>query len=82
MAAPNYQEATEVSVSDRVRLVINSLPVLTSDDVPLNETCPICLVSFGSILKECAEYNLDEGGSLLGGVTKLLGCGHVFCRNE
>lgn len=52
-------------------LFIAGLPVLTRSDVDEEELCAICLVPF-------EEYFADSEK----GVTKLEGCGHIFCRQE
>jgi hypothetical protein len=74
------------SPHDRICHLISSLPILTTDKVPLDDSCPICLISFNVILGE--EQGLEclaqEGGGneiANQGVTKL-GCGHLFCRKE
>lgn len=70
---------------ERMCLAISSLPTLEEKDIPLDESCPICLNSFKSI----HEGETQSDGTLVGllvhpielrGVTKLEGCGHVFCR--
>lgn len=78
-----------LSVQARIRDTIQALPSLTAQDIPLDESCPICLNKFSSILE--AEVD-DEAESItsslapkhpeLAGVTKLEGCGHMFCRLE
>ncbi|KAJ7276349.1 hypothetical protein B0H12DRAFT_1214930 [Mycena haematopus] len=60
-----------------VAAFIDSLPILTKDDVDVSDSCPICLVSFESLL---ADSEPKEGL----GVTKL-SCGpisHIFCRKD
>jgi len=84
----------------RVREVIEKLPSLTKQDPDLNsdDSCPICLVPFETILEDQeatsniggeAEMNLEEKEEEdvfdkveLKGVTKLGDCGHVFCMLE
>jgi len=56
--------------AEKIRIALESLPVVDKHVVSQEDTCPICLVSFASIFQE------DEG------VTKLVACGHVFCRRE
>lgn len=71
---------------ERIAQVIHRLPALTKEEVPGEDSCPICLMSFASI----AEGSVQNEGTLemcghdvqLSGVTKLEGCGHVFCRVE
>jgi hypothetical protein len=64
--------------------------------VDLEEPCPICLVPLSTVFAEEAaaaaaakeKSDVDEEGKeenneeVLVGVTKLEGCGHVFCRRE
>ncbi|KAJ6484973.1 hypothetical protein C8R47DRAFT_540480 [Mycena vitilis] len=57
------------SVEDRIATFIHSLPVLTKEDLDLEDSCPICLNSFETILQESDS-----------GVTKL-NC-HIFCRRD
>jgi len=61
--------------SEAVRTFIQDLPVLSKEQVSLEDNCPICLVPFLEILqvKEDDEEN---------GITKIEGCGHLFCRKE
>lgn len=71
---------------ERIAQVIHRLPTLNKEEVPEEDSCPICLMSFSSI----AEGSVQNDGDLemcgqevqLRGVTKLEGCGHVFCRVE
>ena len=80
---------------DRIKILLASLPVLGKDAVDLEEPCPICLMPFSSLFVDeaderlkSAESNVEmdekekEEGEALGGVTKLVGCGHMFCRRE
>jgi len=62
-----------MDIHDTIQFTINNLPKLTELAVPLDDSCPICLMSFASIF---CEKGQDEG------VTKLVGCGHLFCRKE
>ncbi|CAL1701092.1 unnamed protein product [Somion occarium] len=68
----------------RIAQAIHKLPTLNSDEVPAEDSCPICLMSFSSICSGSLqnEGTLDICGRTvqLRGVTKLEGCGHVFCR--
>ncbi|SJL01879.1 uncharacterized protein ARMOST_05203 [Armillaria ostoyae] len=57
--------------------LIDSLAVLDKHAVPLQDSCPICLIPFTDFF--------DDGGDNLTpdcGVTKLDGCGHIFCRKD
>ncbi|KAL0950043.1 hypothetical protein HGRIS_010051 [Hohenbuehelia grisea] len=77
-----------LSPPDRARLMIRELPKLTQQDIKasIEDNCPICLMSFSSIFAEedhnatKGEAQRNEGLNL--GVTKLEGCGHVFCRSD
>ncbi|KDQ64265.1 hypothetical protein JAAARDRAFT_52239 [Jaapia argillacea MUCL 33604] len=98
-----------LSPKDRIRLAISTLPNLSTDSIPIDDSCPICLVSFRclvdcgtstaptSILRpEIAESEkLETFGDVANewaaeeedlenarGVTRLDGCGHVFCRKD
>lgn len=75
-----------LTTEDRVRLAIDKLPSLTADVVNLEDSCAICLTGFASILSDEAELKgLDQYDEELGfeaGITKLVGCGHLFCRKE
>ncbi|KAK7061678.1 RING-type domain-containing protein [Favolaschia claudopus] len=69
------------SVDDRIASFVNTLPFLTAEHLKddINDSCPICLVSFESLLNEQSDLNEQERG-----VTKL-DCGpisHTFCRKD
>jgi hypothetical protein len=70
------------SISDRLCAALDSLPSLSEKDVPLNDACPICLIPFGTILKNQDAVVVRTEGEPSKGVTKLSGCGHLFCMNE
>ncbi|KAH9483047.1 hypothetical protein JR316_0005147 [Psilocybe cubensis] len=75
-----------------INAMIASLPSVQKDSqgLVLEEPCPICLMPFASIFEEQeAETAKDSEGkdegkdeAELGGVTKLEGCGHIFCRRD
>lgn len=70
-----------------ILLAIEGLPLLTPEDVPsLDDHCAICLISFRSIFEKEAkgeESAGDDGeGNGRRGVTKVDGCGHLFCMEE
>lgn len=67
------------TTEQRIERAIQRLPTLAAADVPKDDSCPICLVPFSGILS--GEVPLPESKELAG-VTKLEGCGHVFCRLE
>jgi hypothetical protein len=71
-------EAALMSPQDRIEIFLESLPVLNKDtDLVLEDSCPICLMPFASILAEDCSTEPE-----IAGVTKLTGCGHMFCRKE
>ncbi|KIP07680.1 hypothetical protein PHLGIDRAFT_117858 [Phlebiopsis gigantea 11061_1 CR5-6] len=65
------------TTEQRIERAIQKLPTLAAADVPKDDSCPICLVPFSGILS--GEAPPPESKELAG-VTKLGGCGHVFCR--
>ncbi|KAL7282266.1 hypothetical protein ACG7TL_003735 [Trametes sanguinea] len=78
-----YVADLHLSMEERIQLAISRLPRLTKDAVPIDDSCPICLNPFDAILQPKAEEataeeppEMDE----LAGVTKLVDCGHIFCR--
>lgn len=78
-----------MSLDPEIALAIEGLPLLAPEDVPsLDDHCAICLISFRSIFeKEAEEKEEDEADGegervRRGGVTKVEGCGHVFCLEE
>jgi len=76
--APQLVPAALMSPQDRIEIFLESLPVLNKDsDVVLEDSCPICLMPFSSIFAEDCSAEPE-----LAGVTKLMGCGHIFCRRE
>ncbi|KAH7887798.1 hypothetical protein F5I97DRAFT_1926207 [Phlebopus sp. FC_14] len=64
----------------RVQDAVDDLPILDRDRVPKDESCAICLTPFSSILS--VEIPYDTLGNLESGVTKIIGCGHMFCRKD
>ncbi|TDL29517.1 hypothetical protein BD410DRAFT_892800 [Rickenella mellea] len=61
--------------------------LLRRSQVPEDESCPICLTSFTSILKEQEDaQNVEQELPLeeprYFGVMKLEGCGHIFCAQD
>jgi len=76
-----------LSPHDQIKILLASLPVLRKDAVDLEEPCPICLMPFSSVFADEAHAGLNPAESkkeeeALGGVTKLVACGHIFCRRE
>lgn len=70
-------EAALMSPQERIERFLESLPVLDKDSVGLEDSCPICLMPFTSIFAEDCSAEPE-----MAGVTKLTGCGHIFCRRE
>lgn len=76
-----------MTAQDRIRLAIHTLPTLAAKDVNLDDSCAICLNGFASILEENENAVQEDAGedrdapSELG-ITRLVGCGHLFCRKE
>jgi hypothetical protein len=75
-AAQLVRDALCLSTADRARQFAQELPTLSQDQVPLDDYCPICLVPFLEILSPARDTQDDPG------VTKIEGCGHIFCRRE
>ncbi|KAK0206440.1 hypothetical protein DFS33DRAFT_589294 [Desarmillaria ectypa] len=57
--------------------LIDSLAVLDKHAVPLQDSCPICLIPFTDFFNDGGDHLAPDCG-----VTKLDGCGHVFCRKD
>lgn len=83
------------SSREKIREALAALPVLGKDalaGVDLEEPCPICLVPLSTILSSAdaaaagkdgdGEEEAENEEAALAGVTKLVGCGHIFCRRE
>lgn len=77
---PNDAEEDPVLLTNeqRIERAILTLPTLAAKDVPPDDTCPICLTAFSTIIDAPAE----DSDADTAGVTKLEGCGHLFCRVE
>jgi hypothetical protein len=75
-----------ITTLDRIRFTIDQLPTLTAKDVQLDDSCAICLTGFASILSNEVEVEasteLDADTEVQLGITRLVGCGHLFCRKE
>ena len=57
-----------------------SLHLLPPKDIPnLDDSCPICLITFRTILEQRQDV-LD--GKTVAGVARVGGCGHIFCAEE
>ena len=72
-----------LTAQERIQLAISRLPALTKADIPAEDSCPICLNPFDAILDGKTREELGEGGADPDesiGVTKLVGCGHLFCK--
>ena len=73
------------TTQDIIRRAISALPTLTTSDIPLDDSCAICLTGFDAVLAEEAEMKVsaqNEEDMIRYGVTKLVHCGHMFCRKE
>ena len=84
MEAPGFV-VVPLYLQHRIAATIAALPSLTHQDVPLDDSCPICLVPFVQILQgldhaESPDAAVEEPSAC--GITKLPGCGHLFCRKE
>ncbi|KAF9226487.1 hypothetical protein BS17DRAFT_764743 [Gyrodon lividus] len=66
----------------RVQDAIDNLPVLEETLVPKDEFCAICLMPFASILSGEYPHENEKVNAEGGGVTKVTGCGHMFCRKD
>lgn len=77
---PNDADEDPVLLTNeqRIERAILTLPTLAAKDVPPDDTCPICLTAFSTIIDAPAE----DSDADTAGVTKLEGCGHLFCRVE
>ena len=74
-----------LSMQERVQRAISRLPTLKKDEIPSEESCPICLTPFDAILEDNATVDGSPEGEPskqdeTAGVTKLVACGHIFCR--
>ncbi|PCH41495.1 hypothetical protein WOLCODRAFT_137425 [Wolfiporia cocos MD-104 SS10] len=74
-----------LSTHERMALAISELPTLAKESIPLGDSCPICLNTFESIYEghvqnEGLSAEIAAEPVALMGVTKLEGCGHIFCR--
>lgn len=76
---PVYSER-HLALFQRVKDALDDLPVVHDSAIPKDESCAICLTPFDAILT--AEVPQEEEGEFEDGVTKVVGCGHLFCRKE
>lgn len=78
--------AIPMTAQDRIRLAIHALPTLAANDVNPDDSCAICLNGFASILNEenenAVQEDADEDSPSELGITRLVGCGHLFCKKE
>ncbi|KAI0053650.1 hypothetical protein FA95DRAFT_1674179 [Auriscalpium vulgare] len=73
-------EADGNDVADPVARALSALPQLSAEQIPnLDDACPICLISFRTILDKSGSEAL---GRDIEGVTKVEACGHVFCAED
>ena len=82
MDETDFVAELHLSMQERIRLAISRLPILTKAEIPPEDSCPICLNPFDAILEgnDQAEASGAPESDETAGVTKLVGCGHVFCR--
>ena len=72
--------ARELALDAAASAAISRLPDLDEKDVEnLDDSCPICLLSFRSLLDGTAEEVTGESSM---GLTKVEACGHIFCMHE
>jgi hypothetical protein len=72
--------STSDVVDPIVANALASLELLSPKDIPsLDDFCPICLMTFRTVL-EPREDNLL--GKTVLGVARVGGCGHLFCAEE
>ncbi|KAI0772058.1 hypothetical protein BD413DRAFT_548014 [Trametes elegans] len=69
-----------LTTQERIQRAISRLPVLSKAEVPQNDPCPICLNPFDTLLDGKPVEAAPDLESHLTGVTKLVACGHIFCR--
>ena len=85
-----YERRLAMNRAEVQRLIaqdVLALPTLRKDEIPHEDNCGICLQTYAAIMdddKQSEETVQLEGGQevKVGGVTKLEGCGHMFCRLE
>jgi hypothetical protein len=63
-----------------VATALATLDLLSPTDIQnLDDSCPICLLSFRAVLEpreDCLQ------GKAVSGVARVGGCGHLFCAEE
>ncbi|KAF8627186.1 hypothetical protein AX15_004504 [Amanita polypyramis BW_CC] len=66
-----------LTAHDPIQLFIDALPALTGDELAslAEDACPICLVPFVALNNSTVTTSERT-------VTKLIECGHVFCRKD
>ncbi|KAG0709578.1 hypothetical protein DFH29DRAFT_884765 [Suillus ampliporus] len=74
---PVYSER-HLALFQRVKDALDDLPVLNASAIPKDESCAICLTPFDAIL----AGEMPQEGEIEDGVTKVMGCGHLFCRKD
>ncbi|KAI0824739.1 hypothetical protein BC628DRAFT_1495936 [Trametes gibbosa] len=83
MPDEKYTADLHLSIPERIELAISRLSILQAAEVSLEDACPICLSSFGSVPDGNAAEDSDAAtpdADEVAVVTRLEGCGHVFCR--
>jgi hypothetical protein len=73
-----------MSVSDNVDPIVASalasLDRLSPSDIQnLDESCPICLLTFRTVFEPRED---SPQGKAVSGVARVGGCGHLFCVEE
>jgi hypothetical protein len=74
-----------LSLAEQLKDAVDNLPHLDPSEISLDESCPICLLTFKSIVGDPEErllLNHKSSELVVSGITKIEGCGHIFCRQE
>ena len=82
MEAISEPQVEILTTQNMIQQAISALPTLTTTDIPLDDSCAICLTAFDAVLAEEAEMKVSTQNKEDYGVTKLVDCGHMFCRKE
>ncbi|THH31323.1 hypothetical protein EUX98_g2894 [Antrodiella citrinella] len=89
---PELHDSVNQHTADVQRLIdqtILNLPTLRKNQVPVDDSCGICLQPFDAIVngdrQETGEGTMTLGSGeeiRLDGITRLEECGHMFCRTD